>query len=229
MVRFANRARGLPKADRDALIEEWELRVARGDTPRDAALRLALLLGDPADPDRSSPDRARRLLESYLADAGNPHEGLREFARYRLAQLEAGSDEALTMVRFAARAHGMTKGERAELVRRWEQRLAQDRTSSSAALHLAVLLGNPGRNNFGELSRARQLLESYVAENSGKSEALLAFAKYQLSLLDEGERWLRAAERERRARVELEQKLEALKAIEQRMTDRDANDKVPLQ
>lgn len=206
-------------------MQTWEGRAAGVTAPEDAALRLALLLNGAHGNDT---ERARILLEAYLANDDNRHQGLRAFARYQLDLIEAEADETLALLRFAGRARELTVAEQQALIRRWEQRLAQDDATGQAALHLAALLGNPGRNSYGELSRARRLLQSYLANPAGKPPALLAFARYQLGVLDEGELWLRAVEREHRTRVELEHKLEALKAIERRMTDKEGSDKVPL-
>ena len=77
-------------------------------------------------------------------------------------------------------------------------------------------------------ARARELLKLYLADQDVQSPTLRAFARHQLGWLDERERWLKAARRERRTRVGLEKKLEALKAIELRMTDQNSKDRVPI-
>lgn len=138
------------------------------------------------------------------------------------------TDDVAEMVRFATHVRGLPNAERKAVAREWEDLLGRSGASGNVPLHLALLLANPGRNSLAELARARTLLTAYLAGGADKPEGLLDFARYQLRLLDEGERWLKTVAKERQARAELEQKLEALKAIERRMTNQDRTDKVPL-
>lgn len=138
------------------------------------------------------------------------------------------SDEATKIVRFASYIRDLPKAERRKLVRQCEQRLAAEGEPGDAAVHLALLLASPSGDTPIDLDRARKLLEDYLTDVTFTSDEMLDFARYQLVLLDERQRWIKAARRERRARVKLERKLEALKEIERRMTDQSNNDKVPI-
>jgi hypothetical protein len=136
-------------------------------------------------------------------------------------------DDVTVVVRFANEAHGLPVDERKERITDWEPRLTDPAAADCAALHLALLHSAPGSTSR-ERSRARKLLARYLAHPEGKSETQLNFARYQLAQLEERERWIRAMRRERRARSETEQKLEALKAIELRMNELQSHGKVPL-
>lgn len=132
------------------------------------------------------------------------------------------------MVRFAKHISGLTKAERNVLTRHCEKRLAANGATGDTAVRLALLLGTPGGDTPVDLDRARELLEDYLTDVTFTSDEMLDFARYQLGLLEERQRWIKAARRERQARVRLEQQLEALKAIERRMTDQSSDHKVPL-
>lgn len=140
----------------------------------------------------------------------------------------AATDEIVAMLRFANRIRDLPTAERKALTRQWEHRLSIGSAPGHAPLHMALLLGTPGDRAPVDFTRARELLDAYLGDATGKPEVLLDFARYQLSLLDEREHWIKAARQERRARLELKQKLEALKAIERRMTDQGGTDKVPI-
>lgn len=139
---------------------------------------------------------------------------------------------------FANRTRTLPEANRMALIREWESRAAASGISGDAALHLAIVLYHSDRLVPDALTRARVLLDTYLADSNDKSPAQLAFARLQLGLVEDKARWrstldqqrqTRAAlQQERRARQELEKKLEALTAIERRMTDKDGNDKVPL-
>jgi hypothetical protein len=136
-------------------------------------------------------------------------------------------DDIAVVLRFANEANGLPDDGRKELIQQWEGRLADPIEADCAALHLALLLSAPA-STTRDRSRARDLLERYLANPMYKSDAQLDFARYQIEQLNERERWIKAMRRERRARVESEQKLEALKAIELRMNDLQSHGKVPL-
>jgi hypothetical protein len=136
-------------------------------------------------------------------------------------------DDIALVLRFANEAHGLPVKERKQRAAQWEARFADPAEADCAAMHLALLLSAPGSTSR-ERSRARTLLERYLASPQGKTDLQLDFARYQIAQLDERERWIRAMRRERHARTETELKLEALKAIERRMNDLQGNDKVPL-
>ena len=138
-----------------------------------------------------------------------------------------GCDDIEVILRFANETHGLRVDQREQLIPQWEARFADPFEADCAALHLALLLSAPGSVSRDRL-RARELLEGYVANPVNKTEAQLDFARYQIDQLEERERWIKAMRRERRARVGVEEKLEALKAIELRMNDLQSHGKVPL-
>ena len=140
----------------------------------------------------------------------------------------AATDEIVAALHFTNHIRDLPRSERQALTRQWENRLSADGSSGDAALHLALLLGTPSDDSSGDLARARELFAAYLADTTDKPEALRVFARYQMSLLDEREHWIETARKERRARLELNQKLEALKEIERRMTDQGSTDKVPI-
>lgn len=136
-------------------------------------------------------------------------------------------DDIAVMLRFANEAHGLRIDQRKQLIQQWEARLADPVEADCAALHLALLLSAPGSASR-DRSRALELLELYAANPADKTETQLDFARYQIEQLEERERWIKAMRRERRARLDIEQKLEALKAIELRMNDLQSHGKMPL-
>jgi len=141
---------------------------------------------------------------------------------------EVEVNEVAVMVRFANDIRDLPTAERKALTQKWERRLADGSSPKDARLYLALLLLTKGGIKPGDATRARELLTLYLADENTQSEALREFARYQLGWLDERERWIKAARRERKARVGLEKKLEALKAIELRMTDQNSKDRVPI-
>ena len=78
----------------------------------------------------------------------------------------------------------------------------------------------------------RQILDATAGLwccNAGHGrEQIIEAVRYQIEQLEERERWIKAMRRERRARLDIEQKLEALKAIELRMNDLQSHGKMPL-
>jgi hypothetical protein len=141
---------------------------------------------------------------------------------------EAQVNEVVAMVRFANNMRDLPTAERKALTQNWERRLADGSSPKDARLYLALLLLAKGGTKPGDAARARELLTAYLADEKSQSQALREFARFQLGWLDEKERWIKAARRERKARVGLEKKLEALKAIELRMTDQNSKDRVPI-
>jgi hypothetical protein len=136
-------------------------------------------------------------------------------------------DDIEVVLRFANQAHGLRVEQRKQAIPQWEARFADPVEADCAALHVALLLSAPGSASR-DRARALELLGRYVANPANKTETQLNFARYQIEQLKERERWIKAVRRERRARLDIEQKLEALKAIELHMNDLQSHGKVPL-
>ncbi len=130
------------------------------------------------------------------------------------------------ILRFVNESRQRSRSERDDLVRLWQVRLGDPLEARCAMLHLAVLFNRPDAGK-AERSRAAELLTAYMAGGT-EGEARHDFARHQMALLEERGRCVKQRRQARRHRLQLEHKLEALKAIELRMNDADTRGKLPL-
>lgn len=231
MIAFADLVRTLPETRRGVLIADWEGRLEHEGNP-DTVLILALVLGQPGRGSAGDLARARRLLSDYLADPVGSPDWKRRLAAHQLAMLggpQPSADEVLRLLRLVGDIDRMSATTWRQRVRQLDPTQTSGDQSVDGRLELALLLGS-GRPGHGQnLTRARQLLEGYLADAVDAEPALREFAAYHLRLYQRRQRQLRAAVRERTSRQALEKKLEALKAIEMRITREGGQTMVPLQ
>ncbi len=107
------------------------------------------------------------------------------------------------------------------------QRSFRDQSDETTQLRLALLHLIPKTDFYNE-QRARSLLDDY--RKNGSSKQLKAFANFVYALLDQRHatrQLLRKLQHEQEKRRYLENKLDAMKAIEQNINQRDKPDSLP--
>lgn len=137
-------------------------------------------------------------------------------------------DDVEALLLLADDARTMPAQRRKSLAQRWQDRLDED-SGGWTRLRLAVLLGNQQDQSAGDLQHARRLLQAYLTDPRDKPPPALRFARFQLNWIEAAQGWHKALRAERQSRHELQQKLDALKAIELRMNQHDDGAKVPLE
>jgi hypothetical protein len=133
------------------------------------------------------------------------------------------------LLSLANRAWNMSASQREPAMQGCRQQVAEHPQDRWAQLRLAILLIQQPGPTSGDLTHAHQLLADYLADPAHKPRNALDFAQLQLSRIETLQRWQRALRNQVRARRDLEDKLEALKAIELRMNQSESARKVPLE
>lgn len=144
-------------------------------------------------------------------------------------QCRLASDNVDGLLSLAVNAGSMSEQQRKSALQGCDKRLAEQPRAGWVQLQLAVLLSQQPSPTPADLSRARDLFAAYLRDTAHKPRNAQDFARMQLSRIDTLQRWQRALRDEVRARHDLEQKLEALKAIELRMNQSEGVRKVPLE
>jgi len=141
------------------------------------------------------------------------------------APLVSANDSLLSMLRYSRFVNGLSKPQLADEFKRISEAYFI-RPNDRSALKRAILLMIPG-TDFFDLPQAKQLFTEVLNSKDNSVPAFKEYAEFMLGVLDSQEqsnaryaKLLEDYQQETAKREQLEQKLDALKSIEQNMIQR---------